>query len=70
MVWTGGAPLGFLFKAERTFLVTPKSAGSVEFSMQEVFSGLLAPLICKSIPDLQPAFDEFALCLKARAERG
>jgi hypothetical protein len=70
MVWTGGAPLKFMFKGERTFLVLAKSPGSVEFSMEEVFDGLLARVIGKSIPDLQPAFDEFAACLKARAEAG
>jgi hypothetical protein len=70
MVWTGGAPLKFLFKGERTFLVTTKTADTVEFSMEEVFDGFLAGMIGKSIPDLQPAFDEFAACLKARAEAG
>jgi hypothetical protein len=30
--------------------------------------GLLAPLIGKSIPDLQPAFDEFAAALNKKAE--
>jgi hypothetical protein len=68
MVWTGGAPLKFVFKGERTFLVTEKTADTVEFSMEEVFDGLMAGVIGKSIPDLQPAFDEFAACLKARAE--
>ena len=67
MVWTGGMPLG-LFKGERTFTLTPRPGGVVEVSMREVFSGLLAPLITKSIPDLQPAFDQFAADLKARAE--
>jgi hypothetical protein len=70
MVWTGGAPLKFVFKGERTFLVTTKTADTVEFSMEEVFDGLMAGVIGKSIPDLQPAFDEFAACLKARAEAG
>lgn len=70
MVWTGGAPLKLLFKGERTFLVTAKTRDMVEFSMEEVFDGLLAGPIGKSIPDLQPAFDEFATCLKARAEAG
>lgn len=68
MVWTGGAPLKFLFKGERTFLITPRATDTVEFSMEELFDGLLAGLIGKSIPDLQPAFEEFAACLKARAE--
>jgi hypothetical protein len=36
--------------------------------MTEEFSGLMAPLITRSIPDLQPSFDEFARCLKSAAE--
>ena len=66
MVWTGGMPLG-LFKGERTYTLTPK-AGGVEFAMRESFTGLMAPLITKSIPDMQPAFDEFAAALKRRCE--
>ncbi len=68
MVWTGGMPLG-LFKGVRTYTLTPGDGG-VEFAMREEFSGLMAPLITKSIPDLQPAFDEFAASLKRRAEVG
>lgn len=67
MVWASGMPLG-LFKGERTFTLTTKGNGAVEFAMREVFSGLLEPLIGKSIPDLQPAFEEFAAALKRRAE--
>jgi hypothetical protein len=67
MVWTGGMPLG-LFKGERTFSLTPGSNGSVMFTMREVYSGLLSPLIERSIPNLQPAFDEFAAALKKQAE--
>lgn len=66
MVWTGGMPFG-LFKGVRTFTMVPKG-DSVEFAMSEVFSGLLAPLIEGSLPDMQPAFDEFAAALKASAE--
>ncbi|MFO0737399.1 MAG: SRPBCC domain-containing protein [Labilithrix sp.] len=69
MVWTGGMPLG-LFKGERTYTLEPKGDGAVEFSMREEFTGLLAGMITKSIPDLQPAFDDFARDLKARAEKG
>ena len=68
MVWRGGMPLG-LFKGERTFSLTPRSDGAVDFSIKEVFSGPLSPLIEKSIPDMQPAFDEFAASLKRRAEQ-
>lgn len=67
MVWSSGMPLG-LFKGERTFTLNPRGDGTVDFQMAEVFSGLLSPLIGKSIPDLQPAFDEFAQALKSRAE--
>lgn len=67
MVWTGGMPLG-LFKGERVFMLTPRPDGHVEFSMREEYTGLMAPLIGKSIPDLQPAFDEFASDLKRAAE--
>ena len=66
MVWSSGMPLG-LFKGERTFTLTPRN-GAVEFEMHEVFTGFLAPLLGKSIPDLQPAFDEFAAALKKKAE--
>jgi hypothetical protein len=68
MVWSGGMPLG-LFLGARTYTLTPQSAGGVEFTMREEFSGLMAPLITRSIPDLQPAFDQFAADLKARAEQ-
>ncbi|MEZ4365836.1 MAG: SRPBCC domain-containing protein [Kofleriaceae bacterium] len=68
MVWRGGLPLGFLFRGVRTFTLAPRGDGSVEFTMTEVFSGLFAGLIGRSMPDLQPAFDEFAACLKRRAE--
>ena len=66
MVWSGGMPLG-LFKGERTYTLTPK-AGGVEFSMREEFTGLMAPLITKSIPDMAPAFETFAAALKRRCE--
>ena len=68
MVWTGGMPLG-LFTGTRSYTVTPISEGEVQFAMREEFSGLLAPLITRSIPDLQPAFDTFAADLKRRTER-
>jgi uncharacterized protein YndB with AHSA1/START domain len=66
MVWSSAMPLG-LFKGERVFELIPQSAGVV-FSMREAYTGAMAGMITKSIPDLQPAFDQFAACLKARAE--
>ena len=67
MVWSGGMPLG-LFKGKRIFELRPTAGGGVEFTMREDYSGWLAPLITMFIPDLQPAFDEFAACLKAHVE--
>jgi len=67
MVWTGGLPFG-LFTGTRSFTLTPGSNGEVAFAMREAFSGLLAPLITRSIPDLQPSFDTFAADLRRRAE--
>ncbi len=67
MVWTGGMLLG-LFKGERTFTIDRRGVG-VEFGMTEVYSGPMAGMITRSIPDLQPSFDEFAAALKAKAEK-
>ena len=68
MTWAGGMPLG-LFKGERTFTLTPQGNGAVEFTLREVFSGPLLPLIGRSLPDLTLSFEQFAAGLKRRAER-
>lgn len=68
MTWRGGMPLG-LFKGVRTFSLTPDGAGTA-FAMREEFSGPLLPLIWRTMPDLQPSFDQFTAGLKARAEAG
>ena len=67
MVWAGGMPLG-LFVGQRTYTLTEHAPGKTTFTMREEFSGLLAGLIGKSIPDLQPLFLEFAACLKRASE--
>ena len=67
MVWTGGMPLG-LFTGKRTYSIRDVDEFLSEFSMNEAFTGLMAPLITRSIPNLQPSFDEFAKCLKGYAE--
>jgi hypothetical protein len=36
--------------------------------MELVFSGLMAPFLTRTIPDLQPEVDQFASALKKRAE--
>jgi hypothetical protein len=66
MTWSGGMPLG-LFKGVRTFRLTPED-GATRFTMREEYTGPLLPLIWRSMPDLQPSFDQFARGLKAKAE--
>jgi hypothetical protein len=67
MVWAGGMPLG-LFRGVRTFTLTPAGAGVTDFRVREEFTGLMLPLIWRSMPDLGPSFVRFAEGLKARAE--
>ena len=67
MTWSGGMPLG-LFKGVRTFTLSPKEDNSTEFTMTEIYSGLLLPVFKRTIPDLGPSFEEFAAGLKSRAE--
>jgi hypothetical protein len=68
MTWSGGMPLG-LFKGERTFTLVPQGNGATQFTIREVFSGPLLPLIGRSLPDLNAAFEQFAAGLKNQAER-
>lgn len=66
MIWESGIPLG-LFKGVRRFSLTP-NAQSTEFRMREEFTGLMLPLIWRSMPDLEPSFEQFADALKALSE--
>jgi len=67
MVWQDGAPP--MFKGVRTFALSPRANGSIEFSMVEVFSGLMLPMIAGSLPDFGPAFEQYAADLKRAAEQ-
>jgi len=67
LTFVGGMPLG-LFRGTRTFTLTPAGPGAVEFTTSETFTGLLAPLIMRVMPDLQPSFDAFVRALKSAAE--
>ena len=66
MVWTDGMPLG-LFRGTRTYRLEP-SGGGTDFAMTEEFSGPLAGLVTKMIPDLTESFEQFADGLEAGAE--
>ncbi len=67
MVWSGGMPLR-LFKGVRTYSLEPTAAGVTRFTMREEYTGPLLRMIWRSIPDLGPAFQQFATGLKAEAE--
>ena len=66
MVWTDGMPLG-LFTGTRTYSLTP-DGDATAFSMAEEFTGPLAGLITKMIPDLTESFEQFADGLRVAAE--
>jgi hypothetical protein len=67
MVWSDGrAPM---FTGVRTFTLTPKADGSTDFSMAEVYSGLMLPMIARSLPDFGPTFEQYASDLKREAEQ-
>ena len=68
MVWSGGMPLG-LFRGVRTFTLT-QEGGSTRFAMREEYTGPMLPLVWRSMPDLQPSFEQFARGLKQRTEHG
>src|SRR4249920_3523976 len=54
MAWTGG--LAPVFTGVRTFELKPRNDGSIDFAMQERFSGLILPLAKGSMPDFGPIF--------------
>ena len=67
MTWTGG--FSPVFKGVRTFKLRPRDDGSTDFAMEERFSGLILPLLKRSLPDFGPVFERYASDLKHEAER-
>lgn len=62
MVWADGfAPM---FKGTRTFTLAPNADGTTQFTMTEVFAGIMLPMIKGSLPDFGPAFDRYAADLQ------
>ena len=66
MTWDSGMPLG-LFKGVRRFALNDVAEGC-EFHMREEYTGLMLPLIWRSMPDLQPSFDQVAAALAGLVE--
>lgn len=66
MVFRGGMPLG-LFTGERTYTLQRQGPATC-FTMREQYTGPVAGMIFKSIPDLGPSFQQFADGLKRQTE--
>lgn len=66
MVWRDGAAP--MFQGVRTYTLMGKSDGTTDFTMAEVFSGLMLPMIASSLPDMVPVFSTYAADLKRAAE--
>lgn len=64
MEWIGGLPLG-LFVGRRVFSVTPRDGGA-EFRMDLLMTGLLSPLIIRSLGNRQAEIDSFSAALQKR----
>jgi len=67
MTWTGG--FGPLFKGIRTFELQARAAGTTGFTMAESFTGLLIPLVRRSMPDFGPIFARYVDDLRRAAEQ-
>jgi hypothetical protein len=68
MVWTD-EKTNPMFKGVRTYTLSPKTDGSTDFTMSEVYSGLMLPMIAGSLPDFRSTFEQYASDLKREAER-
>jgi hypothetical protein len=67
MTWSDG--LAALFKGVRTFVLEPRDDGSIDFVMEERFSGLAFALTKRMLPDFRPIFGAYAGDLKRESER-
>src|SRR3972149_9642522 len=64
MVWRDG---GAMFKGVRTYTMEPKPDGTTDFTMAEVYTGLMLPMIAGSLPDFGPVFEQYLSDLKLEA---
>jgi uncharacterized protein YndB with AHSA1/START domain len=66
LVWSVGSAV---FRGVRTYTLAPTAAGATRFVLEEVFTGIMLPLISLSLPDFKPVFERYAADLKQEAER-
>jgi hypothetical protein len=66
MLWQDGfAPM---FMGKRFFTLQSNVDGTTTFTMSEVFSGLMLPMIAGKLPDFVPIFERYAADLKNASE--
>lgn len=69
--WRGKLPIPGLFDGEHRFQLDQIAANQVQFIHSEQFSGLLMPLLAKSLnTTIREGFETMNRALKARAETG
>ena len=66
MVWSDG---NAMFKGVRTYTVTPKPDGTTDFTMAEVYTGLMMLMIAGSLPDFTASFEQYVSDLKKEATK-
>ena len=68
--WLGRFGIPGVFDAEHSFTITPRDGGGVRLSQDERFTGVLVPLMARSLDrHTQPAFEAMNTALKHRAEQ-
>jgi hypothetical protein len=71
LLWRGSLPIPGLFSGEHHFVAQYLDAGRTRFIQGERFTGLLVPLVSRSLWDkIRNGFEEMNRALKARAEEG
>lgn len=66
LVWSDGS---VMFRGVRTYTRAPTAAGATRVVVEEVFTGIMLPLVALSLPDFKPVFERYAADLKREAER-
>lgn len=68
--WIGHLFVPGLFDGEHIFTIEPLGAGRVRFTQREIFTGLLVPLLSRTLDDsTRRGFDAMNRALKDRAEQ-
>jgi hypothetical protein len=68
--WLGRLGIPGVFDAEHSFTITARVEGGVRLSQNERFTGVLVPLMARSLDrHTQPAFEAMNTALKHRAEQ-